>query len=79
MTKQQVIDFFKDNKIVKVVFIKANGEEREMTCTRNLELIPEVAHPKTHKEIGDSLPVFDLDKMGWRSFRFDSLREIENV
>jgi hypothetical protein len=59
----------KSPKPVTVTFIKKDGTERTMKCTRNLKLIPEDKHPKgVKKETGDVLPVFDLDKNDWRSF-----------
>lgn len=64
------------NKVVTVTFKKADGEIREMRCTRRLSLIPESHHPKmTRKVAADVAVVFDLDKNDWRSFHYGSVRK----
>jgi hypothetical protein len=78
MTNQEIKDFFTQNNFVMVTFTKKDGTIRSMKCTRNLQLIPSEFHPKTdRKPPEDSLPVFDLEKQGWRSFRYDSILKIE--
>ena len=65
---------------VRVVFTKKDQSVREMICTRKLGMIPEQFHPKgAGKEIVDTVPVFDLEASGWRSFRIDSIIEIEGI
>jgi hypothetical protein len=75
---------------VTVVFVKADGTEREMKCTLSHDLLPTVPTPnkaaepevvqeskKPRKEPDvHSLRVFDLDKNEWRSFRFERLRKV---
>jgi hypothetical protein len=65
--------------ICKVVFTKTNGEERTMSCTLNESILPEVVkeiEEKSPREKSkDSLAVWDTDKGGWRSFRWDSVKE----
>lgn len=65
-----------NHKKVEVKFTKKNGEQRQMTCTKHLQLIPEEFHPNgkgTKKENEEVAKVFDLEKQAWRSFRFDSV------
>lgn len=70
---------------VTVTFKKVDGTLRTMRCTTNPELLPPVPEPvegeaavkKEHKENPDVARVFDLDKQDWRSFRFDSVTEIQ--
>ena len=62
-----------------VNFEKKDGSEREMLCTLNEGLIPVDKKPKTSSEtpartIGSALPVFDINKGEWRSFRWDSIK-----
>ncbi len=75
-----LLNLFATNDKVRVVFIKKDGSKRQMLCTRKLGMIPEQFHPKgAGKEITDTLPVFDLEASGWRSFRIDSIIEIEGI
>lgn len=62
--------------VVYVTFIKKDGTERNMRCTLRPDLLPqqtdiEEAVSKTPN--ADVLAVWDLDKEGWRSFRYDSI------
>jgi hypothetical protein len=73
---------------ITVVFVKADGTDREMLCTLNSDYIPTTTVPvgsvtgivKENKERKKpdehSLRVFDLEKMEWRSFRFERLRKV---
>lgn len=75
---------------VTIVFVKADGTDREMLCTLNWDLIPVDKQPgqppidgkfvKESKSRKDpdphSLRVFDVAKQEWRSFRFDRLKKI---
>jgi len=63
-------------QVMKVTFTKVNGEERVMECTLQEHMIPET-DPANHKENKEVLPVFDIDKGSWRSFRLDSITNIE--
>jgi len=60
-----------------VTFTKVNGEQREMTCTLDENLIPdpiEIKASKSPKPVNEEvLPVWDTTAQGWRSFRIDSV------
>lgn len=66
----------------KVDFTKKNGDQRDMRCTLNFDLIPVEAHPaKIDLNLSEGVDrtiravrVFDLDKKEWRSFLMDSVR-----
>lgn len=63
----------------KVTFVKKDGTERVMKCTLREEAI-KPHDKKTDKEKTKSeevLAVWDLDKSEWRSFRYDSIKEVE--
>jgi len=66
---------------VKVSFTKKDGSLREMICTRVMDLVPDDEHPKDdnkeHEQNPDVIPVWDLEKEAWRSFRVDSVVSIE--
>jgi hypothetical protein len=68
--------------VVNVNFTKVNGEIREMKCTLDFNRIPLDKHPKEKsEENGDKsrsknmgvVPVFDVEKSEWRSFKVDSV------
>lgn len=74
---------------ITVTFIKADGTQRDMKCTLDWSLIPTDKQPgqstvdgivkesKQRKEPDvHTLRVFDIEKLEWRSFRFDRLRKI---
>ena len=66
--------------VVEVTFTKADGTERVMKCTLKDEVISEhwvAKNTETQKKISeDALPVFDVEAKGWRSFRWDSIKEV---
>lgn len=64
--------------VVTISFTKKDGTERVMNCTRNSNLIPAEFQPKSETksetESGDNIRVFDVEKQGWRSFNFSSVK-----
>jgi hypothetical protein len=64
--------------IVQIEFMKKDGTLREMKCTLREESIPEASRPKGSGKAqnNDSIAVFDLVKQEWRSFRFDSVKQL---
>ena len=65
--------------ICKVTFIKSTGEERVMYCTLNESMIPTETSTsevkQTKKENPDVQAVYDVKAPGWRSFRWDSVKD----
>ena len=75
---------------VKVTFTKKDGTERVMECTTAPSLVPEEpAHMtntdnpidfpvvKREKKINEDIcPVYDIESKGWRSFRWDSVKQV---
>jgi hypothetical protein len=80
---------------VTVVFTKKDGTERVMECTTSLSLVPVVEEkvhetntdnpidfpaPKKEKKINeDVMPVYDLESKAWKSFRWDSIKQVRFV
>jgi len=64
--------------IVNIKFTKVDGTERVMKCTLVESIVK--PHEKTterEKKINDNIvSVWDVEKDGWRSFRYDSILEI---
>ena len=63
-------------KAMRITFTKVNGEERVMDCSLQEHMIPqtEESNRKKNEEV---LPVWDINKGEWRSFRLDSVTNIE--
>ena len=65
---------------MSVTFTKKDGTERVLNCTLQPQYLPEsiekegirVSNPEVQS-------VWDLDNNGWRSFRFDSVKEFRVV
>jgi hypothetical protein len=65
-----------------VTFTKKDGTERVMKATLNENVIPQEFIPKSkdNRKINDEvIAVFDLENQGWRSFRYDSIKQVEVV
>ena len=67
-------------KDLRVVFTKKDGTEREMRCTLVESKIPSEKTPQSKEtssaSSGSALRVFDEEKQEWRSFRWDSIKEV---
>ena len=64
------------SRAMRITFTKVNGEERIMDCTLQEHMIPATA-ANNRKQNEDVLPVFDINKGEWRSFRLDSIINVE--
>jgi hypothetical protein len=68
---------------VTVTFTKKDGTERVMLCTTSSDLVPqepivEGADPKREKKVNeDVMPVYDLESQHWKSFRWDSIKQVK--
>ena len=63
---------------VTLTFGKKDGSERVMFATLDEKIVPkyEKKTDRERKKSLESMSVFDLDKNEWRSFRLDSLKQI---
>lgn len=63
-----------------IMFTKKDGTEREMRCTLSESRIPADKQPKestaSSQTSGSALRVFDTEKQEWRSFRWDSIKQV---
>lgn len=77
MNKQRLLKNLGES-IICVRFIKKNGDERLLKCTRNLQLVDDAHIPKNqnHDDESNVIRAYDVDAKGWRSFDFDSIIEI---
>jgi hypothetical protein len=82
ITKEELVKLLKE-KVVTVKFKKKDDSIRKMVCTLSEEYLPqpeevvEGSEKRTKKENPNTLPVWDLEKLAWRSFRVDSVVECE--
>lgn len=66
--------------LVEVAFTKANGETRKMVCTLQEGVVPPatkkdpLSQEKVRKVSEEVQVAYDVEKEGWRSFRWDSLQ-----
>lgn len=76
--REELINKLKEN-ICVVSFKKKDGTNRNMKCTLKENIIPKATKedPLSQKKIRalneEVLPVWDVEKEGWRSFRVDSV------
>ena len=82
--KNKLRGLLHESKDLCVVFAKKDGTQREMFCTLAESKIPADKQPKSGVEeatnsttAGSALRVFDTDKQEWRSFRWDSIKEVK--
>lgn len=74
LTQEQMVEVLTANEVV-VTFKKLDGNERVMTCTRSMSLIPEDARPKGTQvtestKRAENISVYDVNAKGWRSFKY---------
>jgi hypothetical protein len=76
-TEEKLISLLQENTAI-VTFKKLDGDERIMTCTKNLTHIPEANHPKGVKEgKPGNITVWDTNAQGWRSFVYDRVIKVD--
>lgn len=67
---------------ITVTFTKKDGSERVMECTTAPSLVPpepdsDPLTPKREKKPNEDVcPVYDLESKAWRSFRWDSIKQV---
>lgn len=80
LTKEEIVTALKAHAY-NVTFTKVNGEVRTMPCTLNEEIVPKYERKTPVKEATDkekaTLSVWCIDKNAWRSFRVDSVTNLE--
>lgn len=63
-----------------IEFVKLDGTVRNMTCTLDPELLPtfvDSGKPKVERKLStEVLAVYDTQAKGWRSFRWDSIKNV---
>lgn len=76
------------NYVIEVHFDKVNGEHRVMRCTLRPDLLPpsynndineQTQEKEFHQTNPDVIAAWDVQKGGWRSFRIDNVKYVQNV
>jgi len=66
---------------VEITFTKKDGTERVMSCTLKEDLMINIPSESTSEKkrvvSEETLPVYDLEKESWRSFRLDSITQVK--
>jgi hypothetical protein len=67
---------------VTVTFTKKDGTERVMKCTTNPTYVmfkdPAILESKKDRKVNeDVMPVYDLESQHWKSFRWDSIKQVQ--
>jgi hypothetical protein len=71
-----------ETEIVHLTFTKKDGTIREMKCTLREDHLPEVQKDfgedaPTRSKTKDTISFWDIESEGWRSCRYDSIKEIK--
>ena len=77
ITKQKLKDLLKQN-IVSISFKKIDGTDRKMLCSLKEDILPVIESKELTKKKAENeniLPVWDIEKNAFRSFRIDSLTD----
>jgi hypothetical protein len=76
--RQWLADMMRDQMVV-VTFEKRDGTQRVMKCTlqENVVVPYETKTDRKKEKNDDVLAVWDLEASAWRSFKLDSIREIQ--
>jgi hypothetical protein len=66
---------------VSVTFTKKDGTERVMKCTTNPTYVmfsdPTILESKKERKVNEDVcPVYDVESKHWKSFRWDSIKEV---
>lgn len=79
MVDGELLNKYLREGVVKVTFVKADGSERVMNCTLHPDYLPLVGEPRVKAATvnPNAIRVMDVDISEWRSFRYDSVKEIK--
>ena len=74
MNRKELVEKLQSN-IVQVIFSKKDGSIRVMSCTLDSKIVPptNITNRKKNDEV---LPVWDIEKGAWRSFRLENVKSI---
>ena len=66
----------------RIVFLKVEGSERELVCTRDMGLVPEDMQPSgtlNRMKSATTVAVYDVQEDCWKSFLVENLISIDRT
>ena len=78
--REEMISKLQEN-VCSVMFEKKNNEIRQMHCTLNPQVAPKILQTKGSSSPSPQsvIPVWDIEKMQWRSFRVKSVLQFDII
>lgn len=72
------LEAFLNENLVLIEFYKMNGDLRLMLCTTSAEYVPMDMDDDLEgiNNSGNTFTVYDLEKEGWRRFKYDRLASV---
>ena len=79
MNKSDVMEKLKSD-VINIIFTKVDGSTRSMKATLNESIVPgEASTRATDSSANTAQAVWDTEASGWRSFKWDSIKEVNGV
>lgn len=90
-TRQEILDMIQTAPYgsTEVTFKKVDGTQRKLVCTLDEDIISRLlekngiaitrSSESKRAQNPDVIPVFDVENVGWRSFRVDSVMAISHT
>jgi len=77
MTLNEIVELTKNGNIFSAVFIKKNGERREMVCRLGVKKHLKGGQLAYDAKGRNLLPVFDMQKEGYRMINVNTLVQLK--
>jgi len=79
MNKSDVMEKLKSD-VINIIFTKVDGSIRSMKATLSQNIVPgEATARATNRSMNTAQAVWDTEASGWRSFKWDSIKEVNGV
>lgn len=81
-TKEELVNLLRDH-VILITFLKTDGTLRKIRCTLQNETVKqyftESKSGRTRPQSESNISVIDLENGGWRSFKVNSVQNVELV
>jgi hypothetical protein len=79
MNRNEIIEKLKSD-VINIIFTKVDGTTRSMKATLSQNIVPgEATARATNRSANTTQAVWDTEASGWRSFKWDSIKEVNGV
>jgi len=79
MNRNEIIEKLKSD-VINIIFTKVDGTTRSMKATLSQNIVPgEATARATSRSAESAQAVWDTEASGWRSFKWDSIKEVNGV